>query len=151
MAEAWDQGVLIFFAAGNGGIEVSQDLNPYPAAISSPHITVGSLSENWDRALHSNFGPLVDIYAPGENITVLNRRSGVTAVDGTSFASPLVAGMALTLLATMYPLPKAEDTARILAKEILDTATRYKIGDIPDAGPDELQLVAFNDGRGDPR
>ncbi|KAH0593933.1 hypothetical protein MHUMG1_08256 [Metarhizium humberi] len=151
ITNAWNQGVLIFFAAGNSGAEVSKDPIPYPMAISSPHITVGALSENWDKAHDSNFGPLVDIYAPGENIIVLNGRSGVTTAKGTSLASPLVAGMALTLLATMDPLPKAEDTARILAKEILDTATRYKIGGIPDAGPDELQLVAFNDGRGDPR
>lgn len=59
--------------------------------------------------------------------------------------------MALNMLSKMNPLPKPEDTARILAREILDTATRYKIGGIPDAGPDEFQLVAFNDGRGDPR
>ncbi|KID72141.1 Peptidase S8/S53, subtilisin/kexin/sedolisin, partial [Metarhizium brunneum ARSEF 3297] len=150
MVDAWNQGVLIFFAAGNNAIEVSQDLYPYPMAISSPHITVGSLSENWDKAPHSNFGPLVDIYAPGQNITVLNRRSGVRAVDGTSFASPLVAGMALTLLAKMDPLPKAEDTARILATQILDLATEHKVGAIPGAGPAEYQRVAFNGGL-DPR
>ncbi|KHO11047.1 hypothetical protein MAA_11316 [Metarhizium robertsii ARSEF 23] len=150
MVDAWNKGVLIFFAAGNSGLEVSKDLLPYPMAISSPHITVGSLSENWDKAHDSNFGPLVDIYAPGENITVLNGRSGVTARDGTSFASPLVAGMALTLLAKMDPLPKAEDTARILAKQILDLATEHRVGTIPGAGPDEFQRVAFNGGM-DPR
>lgn len=107
------------------------------------------MSENWDKASHSNFGPFVDIYAPGHNITYLTK-DGVSFQEGTSFACPLVAGMALTLLANMDPLPKAEDTARILATQILDLATEHKVGAIPGAGPDEFQRVAYNGGL-DPR
>ncbi|KJK74155.1 hypothetical protein H634G_10526 [Metarhizium anisopliae BRIP 53293] len=153
MDNAWSRGILIFNAAGNDEMEVSKSDHPHPSLYAGPHITVGALSPDWNKASFSNYGPLVDIYAPGEKITTLdgNSKSGVLVSDGTSLATPLVAGMALTMLSNMNPLPKPEDTAEILAKEILDTATRYKVGGIPDAGPDELQLVAFNDGRGDPR
>jgi subtilisin family serine protease len=53
---------------------------------------------NDSMPLWSNYGSFVDVLAPGANITSLSN-DGTTAVhDGTSMASPHVAGLAAYLL-----------------------------------------------------
>ncbi|MCC6316169.1 MAG: S8 family serine peptidase [Gemmatimonadaceae bacterium] len=68
----------------------------------------------------TNRGPFVDVYAPGENIALLDSLGKVTLDAGTSFAAPLVAGVA-GLVKSFYPaLP---DTA--LKNIILSGATEF--------------------------
>jgi len=86
---ARSQGVVLVAAAGNDGI----DGVLYPA--SSPAvIAVGSVDNNKTKSFFSNCGPELDLVAPGKQVTVLlpNRRYG--KASGTSFASPMVAGVA---------------------------------------------------------
>ncbi len=89
-------------AAGNEG--TSMEL-VFPNAI-PPVITVGSTNRTglrWDR---SNFGRRVDIMAPGEDIAYMQRGSLVYE-GGTSFSSPLVAGI-VTLMKSVYPKEERE-------------------------------------------
>lgn len=84
------RGVLVVAAAGNEGTNTVL----YPAAYPGV-IAVGAVNENGQPASFSNRGtparPL-DIWAPGVDILTLHTGGGYMFVDGTSLASPYVAG-----------------------------------------------------------
>jgi len=104
------QGVILVAAAGNDW----SDRPHYPSAM--PHvISVGAWSPDNRRAWFSNFGPTVDVFAPGVDILSLRASGtdmygdGLKIVDslyyrasGTSMSAPLVAGIS-ALLRSEYP------------------------------------------------
>jgi subtilisin family serine protease len=101
LSAAFDAGVFISNASGNEDHEVG-----FPAT--DEHVmAVGSTDHNDERASSSNFGPELDIAAPG--VSILSTQLGDTYdhSSGTSFASPHVAGTA----ALMFSLnPAATNT-----------------------------------------
>jgi Subtilase family len=77
-------------------------------------VFVGSSDEYHDRANSSNsLAGIVDIYAPGENVPVILPNGNVVTDRGTSFAAPLVAGVAGQLL-TMDPQLSAAEVKQLL-------------------------------------
>ncbi|WP_344614537.1 S8 family serine peptidase [Dactylosporangium salmoneum] len=86
-------------AAGNG----DADDNPLDACTNSPGdvaeaLVVGASTID-DHPVHwSDYGPCVDLYAPGEGITSDWIGGGTKTLDGTSMASPHVTGAAALIL-----------------------------------------------------
>ncbi|HAA22372.1 MAG TPA: hypothetical protein DCR93_22755 [Cytophagales bacterium] len=85
---AQKENTVIVQAAGNSNVVTSLD----PMKRSSVTIVVGATDRNQQKAGFSNYGQKVDIYAPGVGIysSVPNQR--FERMDGTSMASPMVAG-----------------------------------------------------------
>src|SRR5699024_2569630 len=83
-----NRGTIIVAATGNDGIgRVS-----YPAAYSGS-IAVGSVTSSKTRSYFSNYGPELDVMAPGSNIYSTLPNSWNDYVYGTSMARPHVAGV----------------------------------------------------------
>ena len=106
-------GFTISVAAGNSGGDAC-DYGP-PAA--SEVITVGAINNLDQRPSWSNYGTCVDIFAPGVGIISANyaSRSGSSSMDGTSMASPHVAGAAALIRSAFPSKTPAEVRTMLLA------------------------------------
>lgn len=89
-------GIVMAVAAGNSNRNAS---TASPARVSQA-ITVGSTTSTDARSSFSNYGTLVDIFAPGSSITSAWYTSStvLNTISGTSMASPHVAGAAALYL-----------------------------------------------------
>ena len=88
---AVSSGILVIASAGNN----AQAGNPvlYPAAY-GPVFSVASVNSAGQWSTFSTFNSGVNISAPGENITVMDRNNTYPMGSGTSFAAPHVAAAA---------------------------------------------------------
>lgn len=92
---AQERGILIVSTAGNTSTNESE--LKYPGAFPGV-LCVGSVDSNNNHASHSVTGAHVNLVAPGVNIKVLQNGGGYREATGTSFASPMISGIAVLLL-----------------------------------------------------
>jgi subtilisin family serine protease len=82
---------LVVFAAGNSGADIDV-IRQYPALYPDV-VAVAATDRNDRKTWFSNYGPSVDVAAPGANIYA-TIRGGYGYQEGTSMAAPHVAGVA---------------------------------------------------------
>ncbi|KAL7953042.1 peptidase S8/S53 domain-containing protein [Trichoderma compactum] len=134
---AFELGILSVVAAGN---EASPARFTSPA--SAPNaLTVGAIDIEWNSCRFSNFGPEVNIQAPGLQIesAFIATVNATATLSGTSMAAPHVAGLALYLAV----LEKTVD-ARHLRDVILELARGGKVKDLESETPN---VIAHNGAR----
>ncbi len=85
------RGVSFAVAAGNSNTNAA---NTSPARVAAA-LTVGSTDRTDARSSFSNYGPVVDVFAPGSGITSAWNTSdtATNTISGTSMAAPHVAGV----------------------------------------------------------
>ncbi|KAK2608857.1 hypothetical protein QQS21_002570 [Conoideocrella luteorostrata] len=118
---AAESGVLSIVAAGNEGQN---------AALSSPAsarsaVTVAAIDRDWACAYYSNYGSVVDIFAPGSRITSawFKDDSAENAMSGTSMATPHVVGLALYAM-SVYGITGVSD----VTDHLIESATKDQVG-----------------------
>jgi len=110
---AYRRGVLLVAAAGNWPY-IAQ--SPFPA--NCAHVLgVAATTSSDSRAWFSNYGDHVSVAAPGEDIYSTLRYGGYGYMDGTSMATPFVAGLA-ALVYARFPTYTPDQ----VASAILDNA-----------------------------
>jgi thermitase len=91
------QGIL-FLSAGNDSV--------FDGTVNLPYINmVSAINRNGSLTDFSNYGTIVDFTAPGEEIICMGIDGGQAKVKGTSFSSPIVAGVAALILSKNPALP----------------------------------------------
>lgn len=130
-----DAGVFLAVAAGNE----SQDAeNSSPA--SEPSVcTVGATDNRDNMSDFSNYGSVVDIFAPGTDITSawIGGSSQSSTISGTSMASPHVAGLGAYLLGLGSQSPSS------LCSYIAETANTGVLSGLPSG---TVNALAYNGG-----
>ncbi|RZQ59705.1 S8 family peptidase [Amycolatopsis suaedae] len=123
------KGITFAVAAGND----SRDAKDFSPARVAEALTVASSDDQDAQSTFSNFGEIVDIYAPGTDITSSWNDGKSKTISGTSMATPHVAGAA-----ALYLAANAEATPAQVAEALTGAATPDKITN-PGAGtPNKL-------------
>ncbi|WP_327697798.1 S8 family peptidase [Streptomyces sp. NBC_00459] len=124
-------GVTYTVAAGNAG----EPAETYSPAGVKEAITVGATGPTDARADFSNWGPALDLFAPGVSITSASYASdtGRVTYSGTSMAAPHAAGAA-----ALYLADRPKSTPAQVAKALTTLATPGKVSDKKAGSPNKL-------------
>lgn len=106
------KGGLLINSAGNSGALDATLANS--AMISVSATAIGDVRASW-----SSFGDYVDVSAPGAGIWTTVRGGGYAAVSGTSFSSPITAGV-VALMMSANPALKPSELENILKTTSVD-------------------------------
>lgn len=86
-----NSGIFYSVAAGNSGANACNS-SPARAGSHGGVVTTAATDQLNQETSWSNFGPCVDVWAPGAGILSTKRGGGVTTISGTSTAAPHVSG-----------------------------------------------------------
>jgi len=104
-------GSLLFWAAGNDGSFISPNRPDY--------VIVGSTTSSDNRSGFSNFGPAVDVTAPGSSVRSTRNGGTYGNGSGTSYASPIAAGVG-AMIYSVNPEFNGDDVQAILYNSVDD-------------------------------
>ncbi|KAL4742525.1 alkaline protease 1 [Aspergillus similis] len=131
--DAYDEGVLSVVAAGNDNTDAS-DSSP----ASAPNaLTVAASTKSNSRASFSNYGSVVDIFAPGQDILSawIGSTTATNTISGTSMATPHIVGLSLYLMAL-----EGLSSASAVVSRIKELATEGVLSNVQGS----VNLLAYN-------
>jgi len=106
---------VVVVAAGNDNIDYGYSNSPYLYTAAATDATDA-------KASFSSFGNFIDIAAPGTSIYTTNRSGTYSLVQGTSFSTPNVAGVAAVVMAA-NPLLAPTDVLSVISSTAVDLGT----------------------------
>jgi cell wall-associated protease len=129
--------VLLVAAAGNDGARLTGSLflperfdRPrvlLPQSLTGPSMLIVASSNLTDRlSSFSNYGPMVDVAAPGEGILSAFPGGTLKVADGTSLAAPIVSGVA-ALLFSRYPAATAAQVKQAIVSSCIPTTALHDL------------------------
>jgi serine protease len=160
--QATQRGVIVVVAAGN---ENDDTANYRPASCDNT-ITVGAVGPQGIRAPYSNYGALIDIMAPGGDLTqridfngksyaagVLSTSGGTSGpsyifINGTSMASPHVAGIVALMKSQNPSLNYTQALAQLKASAKPLDASQCNRPSGADCGPGLVDVAKALGGSG---
>ncbi|GGJ78597.1 hypothetical protein GCM10011583_07730 [Streptomyces camponoticapitis] len=128
------RGVLPILAAGND----AEDACSVSPASAEEVVTVGSTDRNDKQSSFSNHGRCLSLYAPGAAIESAKLGGGSVSLNGTSMASPHVAGVA-----ALYKAEHPDASPDELAQWLGGSATQNRLSAVGEGSPNRL---LFTDG-----
>lgn len=120
-------GAVIVAGAGNNASSALF----YPAAYGDHVLAVAGIGETNTRVASSNYGPWIDVVAPGENVLTTASGGGYVPATGTSVGAPFASGLAGLLLSTYPAWSPADVRAQIIrtaASANIDAANPGYVG-----------------------
>lgn len=126
----WKKGLFPVIAAGNEGVDAC---TRSPARVSEG-LTVGASTKKDSRAPFSNYGGCVQVYAPGEDITSAGHLDdeSFAIMSGTSMATPIVSGIAASILSLVGNITAGELKTKVLELAVQGvTQTIKPLANIP--------------------
>jgi serine protease len=135
------RGTVVVVAAGNS----NQDTRRFTPASCANTVTVAATGPTGKRAAYSNFGPDVDVAAPGGDVNVSGTRNladgvlstlpnnagttyGYAFYQGTSMATPHVAGIVSLMLARNSSLTPAQVLTKLKSTSVTISRTNCAEG-----------------------
>ncbi len=136
VANSISAGVSYAIAAGNSNADAC---NYSPARVASAN-TVGATTSTDARSSFSNYGTCLDIFAPGSSITSAwyTSNTATNTIDGTSMASPHVAGALALYLQTNPTASPSTATQALIANSTLN-----KVASAGSGSPNRLLYSLF--------
>ncbi|MDR1644850.1 MAG: S8 family serine peptidase [Tannerellaceae bacterium] len=119
------KGILLFVSAGNEGDGCWSKLT-FPSD-AQQILTVGSITEKKEKSSFSSTGPAADmrikpdVVALGSGCTVIDGTGNIHYASGTSFSTPIVAGLGICLLKALPQL-----NSRDIIQLIQRSASQYE-------------------------
>ncbi|KAK2591833.1 Cuticle-degrading protease [Conoideocrella luteorostrata] len=125
-------GVFLAVAAGNDNRD-AQNTSP---ASETTACTVGATDRNDNRSVFSNYGRVVDIFAPGTDVLSTWIGGTTRTISGTSMATPHIAGLAAYLSAL-----EGSSNPAALCSRIQSLSTKNVLKGIPSG---TVNYLAYN-------
>ena len=153
--KAFSKGMICVTSAGNSGNSANPHIATPADAITT--LTVGAVNATEDYVAFSSIGPSFDgrvkpdVCAKGASATISNSSGGITTANGTSFSSPILAGMVTTFWSAVPNMTNTEIMQFVKeSADIYANPTIYKGYGVPDfqlALTNALSLNSYQNNR----
>ena len=117
-SQAYTKNIPFFVAAGNE----NWDASAFSPSSKPTAFTIGYSNGANQRSSSSNYGPVVDLFAPGSSkkCASISGLNNFTMKSGSSMATPLAAGVGAVLLsASTISTPQALETEMKLVSNVI--------------------------------
>ena len=120
-----NRGLVVVAAAGNEG----DDARYYSPASEPSILTVGAVDRYDQDTYFSNYGPILDLYAPGVDVRSTLWAAAARPMSGTSMAAPYVSGAA-AIYWGLHPTASGSSVANAIKSQATSGVIAFPYGQV---------------------